>query len=816
MKKTVLMLACAAALTAQAEIELPATQYVIERNQPSPNFFEGAVLGNGAMGIVVTTRPDAVLLHFGHNNVWDIRIAEDNREALGTFADIFARADALPDSLPSIQHDQGFADYLQLSARNYHHSYPRPFPCGTLLLGFDRRKVELLGHRVDIATGECRVEFLTDGRRLQLHVRPDMERDDVWLSLTDETERPAPSCFDRLRLMPDATTPGEFPRYTARADEHSLAFYQRLPREESERMSERDKAFCLQVASNHPLATGQRTMTLGQLADLAELERYVRPAADESAGFIAVASLREGEASDSARLCAGCPAAVAEGLRESALWADSAWTDYWRRSGVELADKELEALWYRNLYFFNCALKPGVKCPGIFANWSYGNVGTAWHGDYHLNYNTQQPFWVTFSSNHLDKNLVYADLVDHLLPVSRQWAKEYYGMRGAFFPHSAYPVEMTLHPYPVPDWGWEVFETPWMVQGLWWHYLYSADRDFLRDRAFGPIREAVLFLCDYISRPDAHGSRWPDGKYHIFPSVPPELYGLQPGFKFNHDTQIDLALTRFVFKAYLEAMRILGFDRQEKELAAQVRRILPQLPDYPVSRSEEYGEIYVSVPGEKDGMVYNVPANLTHVFPGEDYGLASPDSIRTRLANTVHAHRNEGGNDIVFVPMQQARLGLLDLEQFKRQVRYATLPNATVTDAVMQTGGRYDDRTDFMYMGGMGIWFENFALPAVINECLMQSYDGTIRLFPNWPREQDARFTTLRARGAFLVSAALRDGEVQPVHILSERGGTVRLLNPWAGRTVTASAPGKSPRKLSGDVLTLDTQPGETWEIAVH
>jgi hypothetical protein len=24
--------------------------------------------------------------------------------------------------------------------------------------------------------------------------------------------------------------------------------------------------------------------------------------------------------------------------------------------------------------------------------------------------------------------------------------------------------------------GWEVFETPWTVQGLWWHYLYSGDR----------------------------------------------------------------------------------------------------------------------------------------------------------------------------------------------------------------------------------------------------------------------------------------------------------------------------------------------------
>jgi len=39
------------------------------------------------------------------------------------------------------------------------------FPCGTLLVGFDRRRVELLGHRLDVATGLCTVELLVAGRR---------------------------------------------------------------------------------------------------------------------------------------------------------------------------------------------------------------------------------------------------------------------------------------------------------------------------------------------------------------------------------------------------------------------------------------------------------------------------------------------------------------------------------------------------------------------------------------------------------------------------------------------------------------------------
>lgn len=60
----------------------------------------------------------------------------------------------------------------------------------------------------------------------------------------------------------------------------------------------------------------------------------------------------------------------------------------------------------------------------MFANWSYLTIGTAWHGNYHMNYNIQQPFWLCFSSNHVDKHLAYVNLVDQILPISRRWAQK--------------------------------------------------------------------------------------------------------------------------------------------------------------------------------------------------------------------------------------------------------------------------------------------------------------------------------------------------------------------------------------------------------
>jgi len=50
--------------------------------------------------------------------------------------------------------------------------------------------------------------------------------------------------------------------------------------------------------------------------------------------------------------------------------------------------------------------------------------------------------------------------------------------------------------------------------------------------------------------------------------------------------------------------------------------------------------------------------------------------------------------------------------------------------------------------GGGGI--ETFAaVPLTINEMLLQSYEGIIRVFPNWNYKKEPHFENLRAYGAF-------------------------------------------------------------------
>jgi alpha-L-fucosidase 2 len=780
-------------------------------DHPAIDFFEGAVMGNGAMGVVVTTRPDAVVLYFGHNNVWDIRIAEDNREEIGTFKDVFNKIEAIPDTLSLLTQDPWYREYSMMTQENYRKPYPRPFPCGSVLLGFDRRDAEMVGHRLDISNGMCEVNLKTkDQKEIKLQIFTDMIKDQLWMRLVDQQGNMCENVFNRFRVFIDPSTPAEFPK--AKVEEQLskgiLSFRQILPYEEPDKYDPakghpKDRAFRLIASINGSLENAPRIDWNGNKVEMSPLEGSLKRK-DE---FIGCITLQEGLNKD---LGLGLPETAPPGSEDLIASMDGStqiWKDYWDKSGVKLSDQFLESIWYHNLYFMNCATKDGVATPGLFANWSYNNIGTAWHGDYHMNYNTQQPFWVTYSSNHLEKNLPYVNLIEFLMDVSKRWAKEYYELPGAYFPHSAYPVDMTMNPYPVPTWGWEVCETPWAVQGLWWHYLYSGDIEYLKTRAYGIIKAAVEFMVAYMKRPEASGPQWNDDKYHIFPTVPPELYGLRPGFKYNYDCNVDLSLTKFIFNAFTEAARVLNLEAKEKVLLRDIKDILSHFPEYPVAISKKYGKVLVSVPEEHDQVVYNVPNALFTVFPGEDHGLHSGQATMEILRNTCRNMQNEGGNDLVFINLQAARIGMLDLERFKRQIDYCLLPNGTASNRVMQVHGRYSDMTKYGFMDNMGIWFENFALPAVINECMMQSYSGTIRLFPNWPMDKDAEFHNLRAAGAFLVSASLKGGKVDEIKITSEAGGLLKIILPWEGGGTMFNRDGK--KVLPSNLVNIKTVKGE-------
>jgi hypothetical protein len=101
-------------------------------------------------------------------------------------------------------------------------------------------------------------------------------------------------------------------------------------------------------------------------------------------------------------------------------------------------------------------------------------------------------------------------------------------------------------------------------------------------------------------------------------------------------------------------------------------------------------------------------------------------------------------------------------------------------------------------------------VPNTINEMLCMGHQGVLRVFPVWPKNKDARFGTLRAHGAFLVSSDLVDGAVQYVKLLSERGRACTFQNPWDGKAVRVYRKGKQAEALKGERFTFKTAVAES------
>ncbi len=780
-----------------------ARRHPILRTQPTPDFFEGVLLGNGDIGVCVTVRPDALGLHIGKNDSWDIRVSEEHAAHIKPFREVLeiwrrASAEAKRQGKPEMTFLESnidfFREYAVLMQSSYRKPWPRPWPCGIVWLHWDSRMVQTVRQELDISSGTLTVHLEHDnfrGQKRPIRLTVFVGRELNHICVSADATVPILSMsyhpyWDLESKLPDPVLEAENGRFQCLQHFPAIAPTDKEPNPPPSKL---DRCFALQG-----LLAGKWEASP---IDMKRKRIWMQSGGEQSLRLDLTLFTSRETKDPVLQARTEVNRLSAKSMEELHGKSVREWADFWSKSTVELEDKELEALWYQNQYFLACCLKPGKVAPGLFGNWTSGKIGTAWHGDYHMNYNTQQVWWGVFSSNHPEQHEPYTRLVENLMPMAEWNARVQFGLPGAYFPHTAYPVPSNVNPYPAPPWGYEICETPWTVQSLWWQYRYTLDMDYLR-HVYPILRAAADFLV-------AFAKKEADGKYHIAPTVSPENWGATVDFRLNRDCIIDIALTEFLLDAVLEASQILGTDADRRDLWQEVRR---NLAPYPTTEGP-FGKVWLDVPGAPAEFVYNVPVTLAPVFPAEQTGLGLRPELHDIARRTIHTIRLEGGNDLVWQPLARARLGLLDLEWFKREVRYSSTPLGVANDRIRQIGGRYRDETNFDFMMRMGVWTENLSLPAVLNECMMQSYSGVIRVFPNTRNLGKASFHNLRAAGAFLVSAAWDGKRVTAFSLTSEKGAKARIANPWPDRRVATAV----PLEEKDGILEFPTQPGKTYSL---
>ncbi len=332
----------------------------------------------------------------------------------------------------------------------------------------------------------------------------------------------------------------------------------------------------------------------------------------------------------------------------------------------------------------------------------------------------------------------------------------------------------------------------------WQRYEYTLDKTWLRDRAYPMLKGVAEFYRNYPNI-----KKGEDGKYHI------HHVNSNESVQGGRDPDEEISSIMGILPAVIKASEILGVNA---EMRPAWKEFLDNLAPLPTGGSPP---VWMrALPPIFRGAGDGRPDGNTMPQWFFDLCTLENDNAETmKVANATLDGYLRGPSMrpgvLSKVPVTAAMMGRADA------VRYLLPNQLSFPDRAPILANRLDQRegaqtTNAERLGRVADTLHNALLQSV---AAGSARDPVIRVFPAWPKEWDAAFTLL-ARGAFLVSSSLQGGKIEFVEVTSQAGGECRLRSPWPDTTVALERNGRQAQDLAGDLLKFSTTKGEV--ITIH
>lgn len=444
---------------------------------------------------------------------------------------------------------------------------------------------------------------------------------------------------------------------------------------------------------------------------------------------------------------------------------NSYWKNFWKASSVSVPDSIIQRQYDQEMYRLGSVARKDSYPISLQAIWTADNGKLPpWKGDYHHDLNTQLSYWPVYKGNHLEEGMGYLNTLWNQREVYKKYTRTYFECEGMNIPGVC-----TLTGEPMGGWiqySMSPTVSAWLSQHFYLHWKYSADKEFLTDRAYPFVHDVALFL-EQITRLDSDGIR----KLPI--SSSPEIFDNSLNAWFRTMTNYDLALIQFAFRAAEEMAEALGKDEE----AAHWKELYGQLPDYDLDAD---GALTFA-----KGFPYNAShRHFSHAMAIHPLGLldySQGEKARKIIDATLQKLKDNGpdwwcGYSYSWFANMSARAmkGEDARDALRTFAECFCLANGFHANGDQSQSGKSKFTYRPFTLEG------NFAFAAALQEMLLQSHTGKIHIFPALPKDwKDLSFEKLRAEGAFLVSASLQGGKLAHAEITAEQGGTLQVINSF-------------------------------------